>query len=207
MNKIGIMGGTFNPIHHGHLFLAENAFEQIGLDKILFMPSKNPPHKTILYNINEQQRVDMIRLAIQDNPHFELSTLELNREGFTYTADTLTLLTQQNPSISYYFIVGTDSLFMMQDWMEPQIIFDHCTIIVAGRDHTDEELIHAHIEYLNRSFHAKIIYLTMPSIQISSNDIRNRLAAKKSVRYYLPSTVIDYIDSNNLYQTFREVNA
>jgi cytidyltransferase-like protein len=95
MNKIGIMGGTFNPIHNGHLFLAENAREYAGLDKVLFMPSKNPPHKELMSRVSEQERTDMIRLAIGDNPYFEFSDFELQREGYTYTADTLTLLHQE----------------------------------------------------------------------------------------------------------------
>ncbi|MDD3174132.1 MAG: nicotinate-nucleotide adenylyltransferase [Herbinix sp.] len=199
MNKIGIMGGTFNPIHCGHLFLAENAYEQAGLDKILFMPSKNPPHKIKPVNIMDQQRVDMINLAIQNNPHFELSEMELNREGLTYTADTLTLLTEKYPQIEYNFIVGTDSLFMMQNWKQPQIIFDHCIVIVAGRDNADEKHIRQHIEYLENTFQARIQYIEMPMIQIASADIRDRIASGKTIRYYMPDAVIEYITKNKLY--------
>lgn len=204
MNKIGIMGGTFNPIHNGHLFLAENAFEQAGLDKVLFMPSKNPPHKMKVRQVNEQQRVEMVQLAIQDNSHFELSEFELKREGITYTADTLTLLKQENPDTQYYFIVGTDSLFMMQNWMKPDIIFNLCTVVVAGRDNDNEEIINQQIHSLETTFHANIIFVKMPLIDISSEDIRNRLANEKTVRYYMPGTVIDYIKTNKLYTANQE---
>jgi nicotinate (nicotinamide) nucleotide adenylyltransferase len=199
MKKIGIMGGTFNPIHFGHLFLAENAFEQVSLDKVLFMPSKNPPHKAKPVQVSEQQRVDMINLAISNNPHFELSTLELHREGLTFTADTLRLLTAENSDTEYYFIVGMDSLFMMQNWKEPQVVFDLCTIVVAGRDNSKAEEIQKHIDYLKKNFHAKIIYIEMPMIQIASAEIRERYMSKRSVRYFMPDSVIDYIAKNQLY--------
>ncbi len=204
MNKIGIMGGTFNPIHHGHLFLAENAYEQAGLDKVLFMPLKNPPHKTIPNNITDQHRIDMVKLAIENNPHFELSDIELKREGMTYTADTLTYLKEKHPEDEYYFIVGTDSLFYMQDWMQPQVIFDLSTVVTAGRDNADEERISKHIEYLEKTFHARIIHIKMPMIDISSEEIRKRLTTGRTVRYYISDVVIEYIKNNKLYTVRQE---
>src|SRR5690606_12925515 len=106
MKKIGIMGGTFNPIHYGHLFLAENAYEQMGLDQILFMPSNNPPHKKVKDIVSNEHRKIMVHIAIKDNPHFTLSTIELEREGTTYTADTLAILTREQPDTEFYFLVG-----------------------------------------------------------------------------------------------------
>ncbi len=199
MKKIGIMGGTFNPIHNGHLFLAENAYEQIGLDQILFMPSKNPPHKAKPEMITDQQRVDMINLAIQDNSHFTLSTVEMEREGYTYTADTLTLLSKQNLEVRYYFIVGADSLFMMHQWHEPQVIFDLCTVVAATRDHVDGTKLAAQAELLKEQFHADIQLISMPTIQIASADIRSRVAQNKTIRYYLPDQVARYISQHRLY--------
>jgi nicotinate-nucleotide adenylyltransferase len=204
MKKIGIMGGTFNPIHYGHLFLAENAYEQIGFDKVLFMPSKNPPHKAKPDEVTEQQRVEMVELAIADNPHFELSTLELNREGYTYTADTLTMMTQSNPNTKYYFIVGADSLFMMQKWKEPQIIFNHCIVVVAGRDNVEKEKINQHAQYLKNVYNANILQIEMPTIQIASAIIRERIVQNKTIRYYVPDKVEDYIKKNKLYMTCPE---
>lgn len=201
MKKIGIMGGTFNPIHYGHLFLAENAYEQIGLDQILFMPSKNPPHKAKPEQISDQQRVDMITLAINDNPHFTLSTVELERDGITYTADTLTLLTKEHPDNKYYFIVGADSLFMMHNWMEPQTIFDHCTVVAASRDHVEEERMQQQAAYLRERYSADILLVEMPTIQISSANIRERVVQDKTVHYFLPDEVIAYIKNNKLYRT------
>jgi nicotinate-nucleotide adenylyltransferase len=200
MKKIGIMGGTFNPIHNGHLFLAENAYEQIGLDQILFMPSKNPPHKAKPDMITDQQRVDMINLAIQDNPHFDISTIELERDGYTYTADTLTLMMKEQQDLRYYFIVGADSLFMMHQWYQPQVIFDLCTVVAAGRDHVDRARLEAQAELLKGQFHADIQLVEMPTIQIASADIRDRIAQNRTVRYYVPDQVAEYINSHKLYR-------
>jgi nicotinate-nucleotide adenylyltransferase len=199
MKKIGIMGGTFNPIHNGHLFLAENAYDQLGLEHILFMPSKNPPHKAKPNMVTDQQRVDMINLAIQDNPHFSLSTVELEREGFTYTADTLTLLAKENLEVRYYFIVGADSLFMMDQWYQPQIIFDLCTVVAAGRDQMDYDKLAAQAEYLRERFHADIQLVEMPMIQIASANIRSRIAENRTIRYYVPEQVGEYIRQHGLY--------
>ena len=204
MKKVGIMGGTFNPIHYGHLFLAENAYEQLGLDKIIFMPSKNPPHKDKPDEITQQQRVEMITLAIKDNPHFELSSLELEREGLTYTADTMTILTKKNPNTEYYFIIGADSLFTMHKWMDPQTIFNLCTVVAANRDHYDPKLINQQVKGLQNMYGASIILIDMPTMQLASGIIRERITSGKSVRYYLPDCVHDYIIKNHLYQTDSE---
>ena len=109
--KIGIMGGTFDPIHMGHLILGEIAYEQFSLDKVLFMPAGNPPHKQKrLGRASEKQRIEMVKLAIADNPHFELSLEEMNLEGYSYTYRTLERLNFKNPDTKYYFIIGADSL-------------------------------------------------------------------------------------------------
>lgn len=200
MKKIGIMGGTFNPIHNGHLFLAENAYEQIGLDQILFMPSKNPPHKAKPVMVTDQQRVDMINLAIQDNPHFALSTLELERDGYTYTADTLKLLMEGKGEVRYYFIVGADSLFMMHQWYQPQVIFELCSVVAAGRDHVDWEELTTQAKRLKEQFHADLQLISMPTIQIASADIRSRVSLNKSIRYYVPDGVAQYINQHRLYR-------
>ena len=112
VKKIGIMGGTFDPIHMGHLILGEKAYEQLGLDKVLFMPCGNPPHKRNRKGrATDEQRAEMVRLAIKDNPHFELSLIEMHEEGYTYTYRTLEQLNAANPDTEYYFIIGADSLY------------------------------------------------------------------------------------------------
>ncbi len=200
MKKIGIMGGTFNPIHNGHLFLAENAYEQMGLDEILFMPSNHPPHKDSHEIVSREHRKAMVHLAIRDNPHFSLSTLEFEREGTTYTADTLTILNREQPDNKFYFIVGADSFFALQDWKNPKLILNLCTMLVFGRDQVEKAKMMRHLAYLTTIFpEAKIRILDMPTIQISSEMIRERIASRKSIRYYVPKDVMTYINEHHLY--------
>ncbi|MCD8018329.1 MAG: nicotinate-nucleotide adenylyltransferase [Clostridiales bacterium] len=130
--KVGIMGGTFNPIHFGHLLLAETAYHQFHLDEILFMPTKNTYYKRMKNLVSEEDRVEMIRLAIRENDHFTFSAEELDREGTTYTVDTLNDLTRKNPDCEYYFILGADSLYHIESWKEPEAIFSMAVILVAG---------------------------------------------------------------------------
>ena len=126
--KVGIMGGTFDPVHIGHLILGESAYTQFGLDRVLFMPSGNPPHKQKRDGATNDQRVDMVRLAIRGNPHFELSLEEMHEDGYTYTKETLKRLTGENPDTDYFFIMGADSLFDFDDWMCPDEIAKLCTV-------------------------------------------------------------------------------
>ena len=158
MTKVGIMGGSFNPIHTGHLILAEHAFKQVELDKILFMPLKDPPHKDKTTMISDKHRVEMVSLAIEDNPHFELSRLELDREGTTYTVDTLSILTKENPGIEYFFIVGADSFLMMQEWKKPKKLFDLAKIIVANRERLNMDLLKKHYDYLKKNTQQKLYF-------------------------------------------------
>lgn len=201
IRRVGIMGGTFDPIHIGHLILGENAWHQFKLDTVLFMPSANPPHKrnrTDLADVKE--RIDMVRLAIQGNPHFELSLAEAYTEDFCYTRETLRRLTALHPDTEYYFIMGADSLFSFESWKEPQEICRLCVLAVATRDHVMESRLQKQISYLAEKYDARIETLTTPNIDISSHDIR---AWQKndsiSLRYYVPDPVIAYIREKGLY--------
>ena len=199
MKKVGIMGGTFNPIHNGHLFLAEHALEQAGLDYILFMPSMNPPHKVGMNLVSAEHRISMVRLAVNDNSHFVISDLELRRPGITYTSDTLKALKKDEPDTEYYFIVGADSLMMMTDWMEPQTVFRLSTIIAGAREQCTQEQITEQAKFLEKTYKGKIILLDMPIMEISSKAIRERITNKKSIKYYVPNEVEAYIKEHHLY--------
>lgn len=199
MKKVGIMGGTFNPIHFGHLLLAEHAYEQAGLDYVLFMPTMNPPHKSDINMVSAEHRINMVELGIKNNPHFLMSAIELNRPGITYTSDTLKVLKEGNPDTEYYFIVGADSLMTMVDWMNPQIVFNLSTIIAGGRAQYSMEQLDEHREYLETTYNGKILLLDMPIIEISSANIRERISHGKSIKYYLPDNVLSYINEQNLY--------
>lgn len=197
--KVGIMGGTFNPIHFGHLLLAETAFHQFQLDEILIMPTKNPYYKKISNSVTEEDRVAMVELAIEDNAHFRLSKEELDREGTTYTVETLSQLTARHPDYEYYFIMGADSLYHIESWKEPAQILKLATIVVAGRAGTGSSLS-SQIEYIENKYDSEIYRLNSPVLEISSNDIRRRVRDGESIRYLLPSKVVDYIYEHGLYQ-------
>lgn len=197
--KVGILGGTFDPVHIGHLFLAESAYCQFGLDTVLIMPTGNPPHKTDKDITDKMHRNRMIQLAIEDNGHFKLSTFEQERKGFIYTSDTLTLLCENNPDCEYYFIVGGDSLSYMDKWHRPDIIFAHATILAAIRDNIDIQTIKSKADDLEKQFGAKIEFLHTPEIGVSSSMIRERVINGESIRYFVPKDVEKYIYNNGLY--------
>lgn len=199
--KVGIMGGTFDPIHIGHLILGENAYRQFHLSKVLFMPSGNPPHKTDRKGrASNEERVEMVKYAIASNSHFELSLAEMHEEGFNYTKETLQRLKEVHPDTDYYFIMGADSLFQFEEWKEPDQICSLCTIVVALRDHIEKEKLNCKIEELSGKYHASILKLDTPNIDISSRTIRQWLKTEKSIRYYVPDEVIAYIQKKNLYR-------
>ena len=197
--RIGIMGGTFDPIHVGHLILGESAFEQFGLDEVLFMPSGNPPHKINREGASNEERVDMVSLAIEDNPHFTLSLEEMHELGYIYTSKTLERLTERNPDTDYYFIMGADSLFSFDQWHEPQRICELCILVVAVRDHASIDELEQKMNEVRQRYHAEIKLLHTPNIDISSHQIRQWIREGKGCRYYLHDSTRDYIAARKLY--------
>lgn len=200
MRRVGIMGGTFNPIHYAHLVLAENAYEQFDLDEVIFLPSKQPAYKPLQEIVSDEHRKNMIQLAIEDNPHFSLSTLEFEREGNTYTADTLIKLTSEHSDILIYFILGGDSLFQLESWNRPEVVLQLAHILAAGRGEKTEEEMLSKIEELNQKYQSDIQLLKIPTLDISSRMIRKRIVEGKTVKYFLPSNVISYMKEHHLYE-------
>ncbi len=198
-HKVGIMGGTFDPIHIGHLILGEDAYNQFHLQKVLFMPSGNPPHKKNREGASNRQRVEMTRLAIAGNPHFELSLEEMHEEGYVYTKDTLRRLRYQNPDTDYYFIMGADSLLSFDTWKCPQEICDQCILVAAVRDNLGQEAFDLRSDEIRRKYRADILKLDTPNLDIASSDIRAWCQEGRSIRYYVPDSVRDYIISEGLY--------
>ena len=200
MRKIGIMGGTFDPIHNAHLVLAECSYEQFGLDIVLFMPSKNPPHKNEKKIESKEHRSNMIKVGIEDNSHFEFSDFELRRQGLTYTVDTLTMLNDMYKDTTFYFIMGEDSLFSLETWKNPEQLFKLANIIIARRGFHDEQIIIDRIAYLESKYQTKSIkLLESPISNLSSNFIRSNVKKNKSIKYYVPKKVEEYIYQNKLY--------
>ena len=198
--KIGIMGGTFDPIHMGHLILGEKAYEQLGLDKVLFMPCGNPPHKRNRKGrATDEQRAEMVRLAIEDNPHLVLSLDDAHEMGYSYTRETLERLTAQNPDVEYYFIMGADSLFTFEEWKDPERISQLAVLVAAVRDHVSDQALELQIQHLSQKFECDIRILDAPNMDVSSRMLREWIREGKSVRYYLPDPVISYIKNTDLY--------
>lgn len=199
--RIGIMGGTFDPIHIGHLILGETAYEQFHLDRVLFMPAGNPPHKRDRQNrATDEQRTEMVRRAIAPNPHFLLSLAEMNQDGYTYTYRTLERLKEQNPDTDYFFIMGADSLYDLEKWRKPERILAACTVLVATRDHTSHEKLDFAIENLKQKYHCKIQKMYSLNIDISSKLIRSWIQEERTLAYYVPDPVINYIQENGIYR-------
>ena len=207
MKRIGIMGGTFNPIHSVHLIMAQVAYKKFHLDKILFMPSKNPPHKDNREIVSDAHRTRMIQLAIDGNNHFEFSDMELKREGTTYTSDTLTELTEKNPDTEYYFIIGGDSLWQLENWHEPETIFQKCHIIAARRGQVKRKEFRKKIAYYEEKYNAQISQLEMENIHISSKGIREHIQNGEPYSYYCPDKVSKYIAYHGLYGFCRPTKA
>ncbi len=199
MARIGVLGGTFDPIHIGHLILAEQSADQFKLDKVLIMPSGISYFKENRGILPAEDRFAMVKAAIRSNARFEASDLEIKRPGRTYTADTIAELNRLYPDDQIYFITGADTLFQMNTWHEPQRIFDGCHVLAAVRDESPIESLKKCIEGYKIKFGAKIHLLHTTEIDISSTMIRKNINEGKSVRYYLPDQVIEYIVKNRLY--------
>ena len=196
------MGGTFDPIHIGHLLIAEQACQQLSRDKVLFMPAGNPPHKKNREGrATNEQRTEMTRMAIDGNPHFELSLMEMNEAGYSYTYITLEKLKEQNPDTDYYFIIGADSLYDFKGWAMPERICACATILVATRNHTDEKLLDYELQMNSSWFNGRFEKLIIDNIDISSQQLRKWIREGKSVRYYTPDSVIAYINEHQIYTT------
>lgn len=198
--RVGIMGGTFNPIHLGHLIMAENAYEELNLDEVLFVPSGNPYMKNYVDVLDSKTRITMTGDAIEDNPHFALSTIEVDRGGNSYSYETIAYLKKQNPDTDYFFIVGADSLFLMDKWMKPEKIFKEVTVCAAVRGGYSVDALEKQIAHLEQKYDAKIEILHSRSVDISSTVIRERVRNGKSIRYFVKHKTEQFIWKNHLYQ-------
>lgn len=198
---IGIMGGTFSPIHFGHLLMCEHIWEEYHLEKIIFMPAKTPPHKDVSKVAGAQERMDMVRLAIAGNPHFEVSDLEMRREGASYTVDTLAALKEiYGEHQELGLIIGADSLMQLETWRNPQGILSLATLIVASRPDTLESNVLCTAERLREKYGARILISKHRAMNYSSTEIRERVKNGQTIRYFVPAEVEAYIYAHGLYK-------
>lgn len=213
--KTGILGGTFNPIHLAHLSIAEEAFSACRLDRLIFIPAAEPPHKQVADQITFAHRFAMVQAAIADISGFEVSDLEVRRSGKSFTVDTLEILRQENPGNEFFFIVGLDSYRDIASWKDYRRIFSLSHLVVAARPGVvvknllDPLPVAMHEEFCydepsGRFRHRsgnKLIFLTENRLGVASSKIREFLAAGKSIRHLVPAVVADYIQEHQLYLT------
>ncbi len=201
MSRIGIMGGTFNPIHQGHLMLAQKAYEQFELDKVLVIPNKLPAYKDRDELLDSKQRSRMVQLAIADYPYMEFSDLELTRSGPTYTIDTLQSLKQEYPEDDFYFILGGDSLSDLHKWRAYKEILTLAVILCARRNDADvPELEQIKLRLEAEVAEAQIYIMDTPMMNISSTEIREQLQSGEKAPKGIPEAVLAFIQEYDLYR-------
>lgn len=198
--RVGLMGGTFNPIHNGHLVLAQCALEHFKLDEVVFIPSGISWLKQGENIAESHLRISMTGMAIENNPNFGMSTIEVDRGGNSYSYETIQELKKRNPSYEYFFILGADSLLNIESWYHPELLMKECTLLASVRDDCDMERLLNQINHLKEKYQAKIEVLPMPHIEISSSKIRQFRSEGRSIRYMLPEPVRIFIEKNHLYE-------
>lgn len=204
--RIGIYGGSFNPVHLGHLIAAECCREQARLDRVLFMPAATPPHKQGQLLADAADRVAMLTLAVGGHEAFAVSTIEVDRGGVSYTVDTLAVLAQRHPHDTLTLVLGPDALAQLPTWREPQTIADRCELVAVERERLDDVAAIARdarlADLLGQERLAALIAarVRMPAIGVRASDLRAAVAAGMSIRYRTPRAVEAFITSHGLYR-------
>ena len=198
MRRVGVLGGTFDPVHYGHLVIAQDAWAYLDLEKVLFIPAYKPPHKPEGSYSAFQHRVRMLELALDDSCCFELSLIEAERHGPSYTVDTLKdLRLELGPDAEAYFIIGMDSLGNILEWHRPDELITLCRIVVAERAGYQVEL--AALEENLPGLQDSLVFIDTPELSISSTDLQRRIRLGLPIRYQVPSDVEQYIREHQLY--------
>jgi nicotinate-nucleotide adenylyltransferase len=195
--RVGILGGAFNPPHVGHLVGAQEAVVQLELEKVVFMPVGQAPHRDLQEDPGAEARLEMVELAVADDGRFATSRMELDRPGPSYTADTLRNLRETAPDDELFLILGGDQAAALPDWHEPETVLSLATVAVVERTNWSRNAIGIKVGRLPGA--DRIRYLDMPLMQVSSSTIRRRVAEGLPIRYLVPDKVADYIGANGLY--------
>lgn len=190
---IGLFGGSFNPPHIAHLIVAEIVRDQFTLDEVWWIPNASPPHKRNRNLVEVEHRMEMTRLAVESNPNFRVSDVEVKREGVSYTVDTIRTLQETHPKTDFGLIIGSDSLDYFAEWHEPDEILDRVPLIVYKRPGALESV--ALPRYANR-----VRYVAAPMMEVSGTEIRARCRKGRSIRYLVPESVRTYIEARGLYR-------
>lgn len=200
--KIGILGGTFDPIHLGHILIAKQAMEEYSLDEIWFLPTGKSPHKEASEVTSTFHRLNMVELAIQPYSKFFLCDYETKQEKVNYTFQTLKHLTEQYQETTFYFIMGQDSIKDFPKWKEPSQICKYATLLVAIRQEVEyTKELEEDIAFVRRQYHATIKCLHSPNFPVSSSQIRVLARKKQQISEFVPKEVEEYIIENHIYQS------
>ncbi len=197
--KTGILGGTFNPIHCGHLHLAKKAMDVAGLNQIVFIPSGVSYMKDQREILPAEERIRMVKLAIQSHPEFALSTIETDRDGNSYSHETIQALQQQHPDTEFFFLTGADTVFAIEEWKDPVSIFRSVIILAACRPGVSQQNLQTQITYLKDKYQADIRLIMQDYVAISSSSIREALKNGASIHGLVPQAVEDYILQHHFY--------
>ncbi|HEY5640362.1 MAG TPA: nicotinate-nucleotide adenylyltransferase [Dehalococcoidia bacterium] len=196
--RVGVLGGSFDPVHVGHLRLAEAAYEQAGLESVIFVPAGHQWRKADQEMAPAAERCEMVRLAIAGYPHFEISTLEVEREGPSYSDVTLEALKEERSGAELVFILGQDALADLPNWHAPERVLELATLAVAGRAGDGEP---AASEALPGGLQGRVVWLDMAFVDVSATGIRERVRAGRSIEGFVPEAVREYIAAENLYRS------
>jgi nicotinate-nucleotide adenylyltransferase len=198
--RVGILGGTFNPPHLAHLVCAQEAHDQLGLDRVVLMPAGVPPHKRVAAgDPGPEERLELCRRAVAGDERFEVSRLELDRPGRSYTVDTLRLLRERDPQVQLTFIVGGDMAASLPTWHEPETILSLATLAVAERRGAERAAIERALAPLAGA--DRVVFFDMPRVDVSSSLVRERVARNRPIRYLVPDAVAEEIAARGLYRT------
>ncbi|WP_157074749.1 nicotinate-nucleotide adenylyltransferase [Thermovenabulum gondwanense] len=199
--KIGLMGGTFDPIHYGHLVAAEEARINFNLSKVIFIPAGNPPHKKDYPVTDAEHRYIMTALAVNSNPFFEVSRVEIDREGYTYTVDTLKWFKEKyKDAVEIFFISGADAILDILTWKKVEEVMNYCTFIAATRPGYTSEQLERKVKEVKEIYGKEIFVLEVTGMAISSTEIRKKVKNGQSIKYLVPEAVEYYILKYNLYR-------
>ena len=198
MARIGIMGGTFDPIHLGHLATAEAVRESLNLQKIIFIPAANPPHKTEKKIASSKHRLNMVELATKSNPFFEVSAMEIERQGLSYSLLTINEL-REKIEAEFFFITGADAVNELATWYRAKELLARCNFVVATRGGSSLNFKPLE-EFFGAIAREKIHEIPTPALEISSTEIREKIALGKSIRYLVPDEIVEYIAREGLYR-------
>ena len=199
--QFALLGGTFDPVHNGHLETARQILHRTGVNKVVFLPSGTPPHKSFFNVTDGEQRLRMVELAVEGEEGLAVSDLEVHRAGMTYTVDTVEELHRElGDGVQFHFVLGADALFYLSSWKNYERLLELCSMIAVTRPGYDTSRLKAAIGRLKEKYHSRIRFLEIPPVNISSSEIRQKVKRGESIQGLVPKAVEEYIAKTGLYQ-------